>query len=181
MGGWYNGKGEEFCFAENVNIRRMLMECLKCGAVVADEGAVYCCECGARLDGKKACPECGQFIDEKYTFCVFCGARVDGKSKCTNCNAYHEGAFCPDCGESLTAVKPVHKKAENKSAAAREVAVTQENGAVWASVFAWIRAGLGILNRLESTGKRFKRSSCAGRYGYYRSGYQAVLLLRRRL
>ena len=120
------------------------MECLKCGAVVADEGAVYCCECGARLDGKKACPECGQFIDEKYTFCVYCGARVDGKSKCPNCNAYHEGAFCPDCGELLTAAKPVHKKAENKSAAAREVAVAQENGAVWASVFAWIRAGLGI-------------------------------------
>ena len=114
------------------------MECLKCGAFVADENAVYCCECGARLDGKKACPECGQFIDEKYTFCVYCGARVDGKCKCPNCNTYQDGAFCPDCGESLTATKPVHTKQ------AKSTAKTQENSNVWKLVFAWFRAGLGI-------------------------------------
>lgn len=119
------------------------MECLKCGAVVADEGAVYCCECGARLDGKKACPECGQFIDEKYTFCVFCGTRVDGKTKCPTCGVYHAGAFCPDCGESLTAVKSVHKK-EQKNASAQASAGSQENGKVWNSVFAWVRASMGI-------------------------------------
>ncbi len=117
------------------------MECLKCGAVVAEEGAVYCCECGARLDGKKACPECGQFIEEKHTFCVYCGARVDGKTKCPTCGVYHAGAFCPDCGESLMETTPVHKKAEKKSAPKTS---ERKSGAIWNTVFAWTRAGLGI-------------------------------------
>ncbi len=115
------------------------MECLKCGATVVEENAVYCCECGARLDGKKACPSCGEFIEEKYAYCVYCGARADGKSACPNCGAYHAGAFCPDCGASLQAKKPVQK------AAAKATATQSGNkSGVWEKVFAWIRSGAGI-------------------------------------
>jgi len=113
------------------------MECLKCGAFVADSDAVYCSECGARLDGKIPCPNCQSLIDEKYTFCVYCGQRVDGKIKCPNCNVYHDGAFCPDCGSAL-AEAPVHTKSKKKEKSA------QDNGKIWNTVFSWVGAGLGI-------------------------------------
>ena len=113
------------------------MECLKCGATVKEENAVYCCACGARLDGKKACPACGEFIDEKYTYCVYCGARVDGKTACPNCSSYHTGAFCPDCGTALQPKKPAQKAAKAKLA-------PESKNAVWEKIFAWIRSGAGI-------------------------------------
>lgn len=111
------------------------MECLKCGATVVEENAVYCCACGARLDGKKACPACGEFIDEKYTYCVYCGSRADGKTACPSCGGYHAGAFCPDCGAALQSKKPVQKSAK---------AVSGKKSSVWEKIFAWIRSGAGI-------------------------------------
>ncbi len=59
------------------------MECLKCGATVVEENAVYCCACGARLDGKKDCPACGEQIDVSSTYCVYCGALTECKDEST--------------------------------------------------------------------------------------------------
>lgn len=74
-----------------------MIQCKKCGAENED-GALFCASCGARTDGKKACPACGKFIKEENLYCNYCGARVDGKTVCTECGAVYEGAFCPQCG-----------------------------------------------------------------------------------
>ncbi len=48
------------------------MICNTCGAENPEE-AVYCMQCGNRLDGKKVCPECGGLIDGAANFCMICG------------------------------------------------------------------------------------------------------------
>ena len=60
------------------------MECLKCGATVLEENAVFCHECGARLDGKITCPNCGQFVEDKYAYCAFCGTELKANSNTSN-------------------------------------------------------------------------------------------------
>ncbi|MDE6075636.1 MAG: zinc ribbon domain-containing protein, partial [Clostridia bacterium] len=54
------------------------MQCKFCGTVNSDD-AVYCKNCGKRLDGKKNCPACGTVIDVDSVYCNACGTRVDGK------------------------------------------------------------------------------------------------------
>ena len=91
------------------------MECKKCGANNPDE-AVFCAQCGARLNGKSACPSCGRLNDEENNFCGFCGVRLDGKTVCKSCGEVFEGNFCPKCGtEKTTAFEkdaPRSEKAE---------------------------------------------------------------------
>ena len=94
------------------------MECLKCGAIVLEENATFCHECGARLDGKITCPKCGQFIDDKYAYCVFCGTRLNETTNIAHCN------------------KTLTKQDEQSFA--------NENGKAWNTVFAWMRAWVGM-------------------------------------
>ncbi|MBQ8196949.1 MAG: zinc ribbon domain-containing protein [Clostridia bacterium] len=49
------------------------MTCEKCGTVV-EEGALFCCMCGERLDGKKNCVKCNELIPANAKFCSFCGS-----------------------------------------------------------------------------------------------------------
>ena len=117
------------------------MICKKCNAIVSEEGAVYCHECGARLDGKKPCPSCGEYIEEKYTYCVYCGARTDGKVACPSCGTYHNGAFCPDCGTPLKVgqTATVAKAKEEKKSISSD-----KKQRIWNTLFAWIRSGAGL-------------------------------------
>ncbi len=50
------------------------MICNTCGAENPEE-AVYCMQCGNRLDGKKVCPKCGGLVDGAANFCMICGYR----------------------------------------------------------------------------------------------------------
>ncbi|MDE7306201.1 MAG: zinc ribbon domain-containing protein [Clostridia bacterium] len=51
------------------------MECKFCNTQNPDQ-AVYCKNCGKRLDGTTQCPACGGQISADDTFCIFCGANV---------------------------------------------------------------------------------------------------------
>lgn len=96
------------------------MECKNCKTVNSDD-AVFCKNCGTRLDGKKNCPSCGAVIEEDSVYCNACGARVDGKVVCKNCGTAHEGAFCPQCGSKN---QGGGVKAEKRARASRaEVAI----------------------------------------------------------
>lgn len=48
------------------------MNCKFCNAL-NDEDAVYCINCGKKLDGKLVCPSCGMENDEDAQFCKECG------------------------------------------------------------------------------------------------------------
>lgn len=73
------------------------MNCKFCNAEL-EEGAVYCPQCGKRIDGKKRCEHCGRYINENSVFCTYCGTRTDGKSVCRKCGEAYDGSFCPKCG-----------------------------------------------------------------------------------
>ncbi|MDE5721454.1 MAG: zinc ribbon domain-containing protein [Clostridia bacterium] len=45
------------------------------------EGAVYCKNCGSRLDGKTICPSCGNKTPADGKFCIFCGSDTSAKQK----------------------------------------------------------------------------------------------------
>lgn len=51
------------------------MNCYKCNAENIDE-AVYCYNCGSRLDGKVTCKNCGKTVDGNYKFCIYCGSNL---------------------------------------------------------------------------------------------------------
>ena len=90
------------------NARRLFMDCKKCGTPAAD-GAVYCHNCGERVDGKKVCPICGDLNEQEYKYCIYCGARIDGKAVCKVCGVEHDGVFCPQCGVKSLQTKPSKK------------------------------------------------------------------------
>ncbi len=51
------------------------MDCKHCGTP-NPEGAVFCMECGKRLDGMQVCPSCGKLVADESKFCPFCGQRL---------------------------------------------------------------------------------------------------------
>ena len=104
----FQGKIEITKNKTDKNTRRYFMDCKKCGTPAVD-GAVYCHNCGERVDGKKSCPICGDLNEQEYKYCIYCGARIDGKSVCKTCGVEHDGTFCPQCGEKSAQTKPSKK------------------------------------------------------------------------
>ena len=51
------------------------MECKACGTVNKDD-AIFCKQCGVRLDGKKICKSCGAENDLDAKFCNKCGVLI---------------------------------------------------------------------------------------------------------
>lgn len=52
------------------------MECKFCHTENVDD-AIYCKNCGRRIDGKKNCRACKRLLDEDAVFCNYCGRRAD--------------------------------------------------------------------------------------------------------
>ncbi len=92
------------------------MNCPKCGTA-NPEDAVFCSDCGERVDGKKHCMKCGRLIDEKNLYCNYCGTRQDGKTVCKKCGNAFEGSFCPFCGEKEAEIAATAVAAAPRAAA----------------------------------------------------------------
>ncbi|MCD8205398.1 MAG: zinc ribbon domain-containing protein [Clostridia bacterium] len=67
------------------------MTCNDCGAE-NEEGALFCKNCGERLDGKVKCPRCGAYT-AKGKFCNFCGKTLPGTARCEYCGSVIYGDF----------------------------------------------------------------------------------------
>lgn len=102
------------------------MECKFCSTENSDN-AVYCKNCGKRLDGKIVCPSCGKTTDAG-AYCEMCGARIDGKVVC-ECGAIVEGNYCLQCGRPSPKIK--FKPADARQRAAAYAAVDGGFVAPW--------------------------------------------------
>lgn len=59
------------------------MKCNNCGTENPDE-ALFCKNCGARLDGNATCPHCGKLLPADSKFCMYCGYRFGDAYAQTN-------------------------------------------------------------------------------------------------
>lgn len=94
------------------------MNCKRCGTENPEE-AVFCQNCGKRLDGKISCPVCKTINQEEANFCISCGAKLNDKKICTECGTAFEGNYCPSCGKCYVA--PVQSGSTVRSDGARQV------------------------------------------------------------
>lgn len=77
--------------------------CKNCGHV-EKEDAIFCTNCGAKLDESLFCPNCGGAINEGDVFCTSCGFKlIVDELKCSNCGQIiKEGdIFCTNCGNKV--------------------------------------------------------------------------------
>ena len=126
-----------------------MIVCKKCGTELIDE-AVFCSECGSRVDGKKPCVACGKLNGENARFCVYCGTRIDGKRVCNACGTEFEGNFCPACGTcalpaaAMTAPKPYGVGAP-MIMAGKPSKQKKEGAETWKKVVELVSGGFGML------------------------------------
>ena len=69
------------------------MNCKFCETENPDS-AVYCKQCGKRIDGNTVCPVCHKLTPDAV-FCTECGARLDGKTYAKNAEPGTKGVFAP--------------------------------------------------------------------------------------
>lgn len=119
------------------------MECKFCSTENSDN-AVYCKNCGKRLDGKIVCPSCGKTTDAG-AYCEMCGARIDGKVVC-ECGAIVEGNYCLQCGRPSPKIK--FKPADARQRAAAYAAVDGDFVALWQKALKIVSASAAMLGVL---------------------------------
>ena len=76
--------------------------CPDCG-FYQDSDAVFCSNCGSRLDDKARCKRCGAIIGKDDMFCTNCGNVLADDLRCFNCGEKIRpgDVFCVNCGIKL--------------------------------------------------------------------------------
>lgn len=113
------------------------MICKKCSAENPEE-AVFCRNCGKRLDGKVNCPSCGTMNEDDSNFYIHCGAKLNGKTVCPSCNTIYEGNFCPACGTNA----PAQKTAKQTKPSASLPLATETSK--WVRIVEYVGGGLAM-------------------------------------
>ena len=115
------------------------MECKKCSAVNPEE-AVFCRNCGKRLDGKVSCPACDAMNDEDSNFCIHCGTKLSNKSICPSCNTVYEGNFCPACGKTAPAQPQTRAHKAKQTVTPPAACATSK----WRKILEYVGGGLAM-------------------------------------
>lgn len=98
------------------NVRIGSRVCPTCGAACKDSLAVFCSECGSKIDIKLLCAQCGAELKPGMRFCSRCGApaqpvQVDLKPHCSECGAElkPDMRFCTRCGAPVQSPLPTQQ------------------------------------------------------------------------
>ena len=80
------------------------MKCSKCNAEI-DDNAIFCPECGSKIEKTAFCANCGEKLVDGATYCSNCGEKIG----CLSTDKV-EKKNCPYCGEEIlaTATKCKH-------------------------------------------------------------------------
>lgn len=57
-----------------------MKQCLNCKAMI-DDDALFCPECGSKVESVKYCVSCGKVIDADSNFCPYCGSSQESINK----------------------------------------------------------------------------------------------------
>ncbi len=127
------------------------MKCDNCGTENPDE-ALFCKNCGARLDGNVTCPHCGKLLPADSKFCMYCGYRFGDAYAQTNAPA--AGAYGAGYG-----YVPAQAYAPKRVSAPTVLKYVSDGLAVLAALFAFIfmfligvRLGISGMDVSASTG-----------------------------
>ncbi len=127
------------------------MKCDNCGTENPDE-ALFCKNCGARLDGNVTCPHCGKLLPADSKFCMYCGYRFGDAYAQTNAPA--AGAYGAGYG-----YVPAQAYAPKMVSAPTVLKYVSDGLAVLAALFAFIfmfligvRLGISGMDVSASTG-----------------------------
>lgn len=127
------------------------MKCNNCGTENPDE-ALFCKNCGARLDGNVTCPHCGKLLPADSKFCMYCGYRFGDAYAQTNVPA--AGAYGAGYGYA-----PAQAYAPKRVSAPTVLKYVSDGLAMLAALFAFIfmfligvRLGISGMDVSASTG-----------------------------
>ena len=127
------------------------MKCNNCGTENPDE-ALFCKNCGARLDGNVTCPHCGKLLPADSKFCMYCGYRFGDAYAQTNAPA--AGAYGAGYG-----YVPAQAYAPKRVSAPTVLKYVSDGLAMLAALFAFIfmfligvRLGISGMDVSVSTG-----------------------------
>ena len=127
------------------------MKCNNCGTENPDE-ALFCKNCGARLDGNVTCPHCGKLLPADSKFCMYCGYRFGDAYAQTNAPA--AGAYGAGYG-----YVPAQAYAPKRVSAPTVLKYVSDGLAMLAALFAFIfmfligvRLGISGMDVSASTG-----------------------------
>ncbi|MCD8200458.1 MAG: zinc ribbon domain-containing protein [Clostridia bacterium] len=112
--------------------------CKHCGTE-NDDTAVFCKDCGKRVDGNTVCPTCGKMTEDD-TFCIYCGNPLDGRKKCVRCGTLFEGFYCTECGlpaGGKKAVRDGRLRFPQKSRPRPDTSFTERDVAAEENLSAW--------------------------------------------
>ena len=73
------------------------MRCTKCNAEIEDS-AMFCPECGSKIERVVFCASCGAKLEGGATFCSNCGKKIEQLSEFSQ-----EKMKCPYCGDEILA------------------------------------------------------------------------------
>lgn len=85
----------------------VIMRCKVCQAYIP-EGATYCLECGAEVNGTPeiVCQRCGAAVSKRASYCRKCGAPIEHEKEASEEKSSRQSAGvtkCPRCGEEVPA------------------------------------------------------------------------------
>ena len=121
------------------------MRCANCGKD-NPEGAVFCSECGRRLDGMRQCPACGKLIAEGSKFCSFCGMNIAPVQQAAQVPV-QQVAQNPVQQAAQPVVRQAQPPVQNMGGGVQQAAMPAQQG-MWGAPYAGAPYGVPVIQKM---------------------------------